>query len=126
VRHFLKRHIYFDPSLVTDEWVDYLWERVNRPGGFAAAAAALRFCARPDVIARSARAVRAPSLVVWGEEDRLFPPASARRLGDDLRAADVILIPRCGHAPQEERPDELLRAIARFLGLPRVEMRAVS
>jgi pimeloyl-ACP methyl ester carboxylesterase len=126
VRHFLKRHIYFDPGLATDEWIDYLWERMNRPGGFGAATASLRFCARPDVIARNARAVRAPSLVVWGEEDRLFPATSARRLGDDLHAVDVTLIPRCGHAPQEERPDELVRMIGRFLGLPRGEMRAVS
>jgi pimeloyl-ACP methyl ester carboxylesterase len=126
MRHFLRQHVYADPTRVAEDWVDYLWERVNRPGGFAAAAAALRACARSDAVERSVRAVRAPTLVVWGEADRLFPPAAARRLADDIPGAELRLLPRCGHAPAEERPDDLTEAWSAFLGLGRGEMRAIG
>jgi pimeloyl-ACP methyl ester carboxylesterase len=125
LRHYLRQHVYADPALVSEDWVDYLWERLNRPGGFAAAAAALRFCARPEIVQRSVRAVRAPALVVWGEADRLFPAEGARRLADDLPGAEMTILPGCGHAPQEERPEELVRAWGAFLGVRR-EMRAVG
>jgi len=125
VRRFLRQHIYADPTRVAEDWVDYLWERMNRPGGYAAAVAALRFCARPDVVERSVRAVRAPTLVVWGEADRLLPVDAARRLADDLPGAETAILPGCGHAPQEERPEDLVRAWGPFLGLGRGEMRAV-
>jgi pimeloyl-ACP methyl ester carboxylesterase len=73
------------------------------------------------------RAVRAPSLVVWGEEDRLFPPANARQLAADLISSRLVLIPRCGHAVAEERPQELLDALLPFLAASeRPSLRAVS
>jgi pimeloyl-ACP methyl ester carboxylesterase len=127
VRRLLLRRIFYDPVHVTDEAVDYVWERINRPGGFEAAHAALRFVADPAAVASSVRAVRAPSLVVWGEEDRLFPPANARQLAADLISSRLVLIPRCGHAVAEERPQELLDALLPFLAASeRPSLRAVS
>jgi len=115
MRRFMTRLIYHDPSLVTDEWVDYVWERMNRPNGFLAAHAALRFIMQPASVAASVRAVRAPVLVVWGEEDRLFPASHARRLATDLPGAKVCLVPRCGHSPAEESPQAMLDAALPFL-----------
>ena len=128
VRRFLARHIYHDAAQVSDDAVDYVWERLNRPGGFEAAHAALRFVAEPAAVASSVRAVRAPVLVVWGEEDRLFPAAHARRLAGELPGARLHLIPRCGHAPAEEQPAALLDAVLPFLaaGAERPPLRAVS
>lgn len=115
LRRYLRRDMFADPSLATDEMVDYIWERINRPGGFEAAHATARFCADPSPVERALRAVRSPACVVWGEEDRLFPAAHARRLASDLPGADVQLIPGCGHIPSEEKPLELLRIMSTFL-----------
>jgi len=101
--------------LVSDEWVDYVWERVNRPGGMEAAHAALRMCHDPENIARAARAVRAPTLIVWGDGDRLFPVADARRLQAEIPGAELCIVGACGHAPPEEKPDEVARALQSFL-----------
>ena len=103
VKRFMQRWFYRDPAVATDEWVDYVWERVNRPGGFDAARAALRLCADPSAIARSLRAVRAPVLVVWGADDRLFPASSASRLAAEIPGAESRLIPGCGHAPHRDQ-----------------------
>jgi pimeloyl-ACP methyl ester carboxylesterase len=115
LRRYMVRSLYRDPALVTDDWVDYLWERVNRPGGLEAMHAAMRFCANPAAIPRLLRAVRAPSLVIWGEDDRLFPRASAARLTADLPGSELVLVPRCGHNPAEEKPDALVDAVRPFL-----------
>jgi pimeloyl-ACP methyl ester carboxylesterase len=116
VRRRMKQDIYHDPSVVTDDWVDYVWERMNRPGGLEAAVAALRFVADPRAIARSVRAVRAPTLIVWGENDRLFPSTNAGRLALDIAGSETQIIPVCGHSPPEERPRALLDVLLPFLG----------
>jgi pimeloyl-ACP methyl ester carboxylesterase len=115
IRRYLLRDVYRDPALVTEEWVDYLWERLNRPGGFDAAHAAIRFLADPSAITRSLRAIRAPTLAFWGQDDRLSSSALARRFEGDVPGSVVHVLPRCGHSPVEECPDEVLRLIQPFL-----------
>jgi pimeloyl-ACP methyl ester carboxylesterase len=117
-RGVLRRYlgtVYRDGSLVTEEWVDYLWERLNRPGGIEAALAVLRLCADPAPIGRLLRAVRAPSLAIWGEDDRIFPVGLAPRLQAELPGAALTVLPRCGHAPCEEAPEAVLDALRPFL-----------
>ncbi len=56
-----------------------------------------------------------PSLIVWGLKDRAFPPPFLARWREALPAARVVEIPSAGHWPQEEAPDEVLRAMRSFL-----------
>jgi pimeloyl-ACP methyl ester carboxylesterase len=115
IRHYMTTRVYRDPAEASSDWIDYLWERVNRPGGIEAAHATLRFCSHPQAIERAVRAVRAPTLVAWGEEDKLFPSRWARRLASDIAGAQTAVVPVCGHAPPEERPAELARLVTSFL-----------
>lgn len=44
-----------------------------------------------------------PTLLVWGEEDRVFPvTGSGRTAAAAMPAAHLVTIPRCGHFPQVE------------------------
>ncbi len=115
IRYVMKRDIYFDPSLVTDDWVDYVWERAQRPGGVEAAHRALEILDDPDVVTHSIGAVRAPTLIVWGENDHLFPVAHGRRLHGQMTGSELRVIPYCGHTPAEEKPEDLLAALLPFL-----------
>jgi hypothetical protein len=38
-----------------------------------------------------------PTLVVWGERDRVFPRFQAKRAAARLREGSLVLIPNCGH-----------------------------
>jgi pimeloyl-ACP methyl ester carboxylesterase len=120
----MRRDIYLDPAVVTDAWVDFVWDRVNRPGGIEAAHTAMlaTFAAsRAGGFEAILGAVRAPTHIIWGEHDRLFPARLAERLRLSLTAAPqvtVAIIPTCGHAPAEERPDQLGRELVTFLGGP--------
>jgi len=57
----------------------------------------------------------APTLVVWGARDRVFPARQARDAAAWLQDGRVDLIPAGGHLPQVERPERFARTIARFL-----------
>jgi pimeloyl-ACP methyl ester carboxylesterase len=49
-----------------------------------------------------------PTLLVWGEQDYIVPAAAAHAMAALLPAAQVQIIPECGHLPQQERPEQLL------------------
>ncbi len=65
-------------------------------------------------LAQRLRRVRCPVLLLWGEDDRLVPPAYGRAYQAALPAAEWKLIPRCGHLPMFEREAEFVEAIAQF------------
>ena len=56
-----------------------------------------------------------PTLVLWGTEDRVNPPAGAAALQQRMAACDVYLFSRTGHWVQWERADEFNAVVAAFL-----------
>lgn len=61
------------------------------------------------------RQVRAPTLLLWGREDRWAPLAHAERFRAGLPSARLVVFDGCGHVPQEERPADTLRELRAFL-----------
>jgi pimeloyl-ACP methyl ester carboxylesterase len=58
--------------------------------------------------------VRALSLLVWGERDRLMPVRIATEWQRALPRSRLVLLP-CGHVPTWEAPDELAACLLAFL-----------
>ena len=52
-----------------------------------------------------------PTLVLWGAEDRLFPPALAHKYAAAIPNVRLLLLPDCGHMVPYEDPEALVRAI---------------
>jgi pimeloyl-ACP methyl ester carboxylesterase len=69
--------------------------------------------ADPTLAGRLA-AVTVPTLVVWGESDRIVVPDYGRLFAAAIPGARFELLPETGHVPQIESPQRLLRAIADF------------
>ncbi|MGH8598106.1 MAG: alpha/beta fold hydrolase, partial [Gammaproteobacteria bacterium] len=59
--------------------------------------------------------VTAPSLVVWGENDKLIPIAYAQEFSRALSNAEVLMLPRCGHEPPLEQCEMLTDRVREFL-----------
>jgi pimeloyl-ACP methyl ester carboxylesterase len=55
------------------------------------------------------------TLIIWGEEDRVFPLQAGEELQQSIKGAVLARIPQAGHIPQWERPDEVNRAMIEFL-----------
>ena len=62
--------------------------------------------------------IRAPTLVVAGRDDFLFPPEHQAQLAAGIPYARLRIIERAGHNPHSERPDEVLGVIRDFLPSP--------
>ncbi|TKB64023.1 MAG: alpha/beta hydrolase [Nitrospira sp.] len=56
-----------------------------------------------------------PTLVLWGEEDRVFPIAVGKELYQTIQRSEFIRIPQAGHIPQWERPDVVNQALITFI-----------
>jgi 4,5:9,10-diseco-3-hydroxy-5,9,17-trioxoandrosta-1(10),2-diene-4-oate hydrolase len=56
-----------------------------------------------------------PTLVVWGENDKVLLPAHAARLHQEIKGSRVRMVPHCGHVPHMEYPSAINRLMLGFL-----------
>jgi pimeloyl-ACP methyl ester carboxylesterase len=80
----------------------------------AAARLAWQFPDNPKLLGRLGRA-RVPTLVVWGECDRLLPRQHAEAYVQHLPNARLSVIADAGHYPYLTKPADLTRAVAGFV-----------
>jgi len=52
-----------------------------------------------------------PAHVLWGESDRIVDPEYGRAYAAAIPMSTFTLLPRTGHLPQVETPEELLGAL---------------
>jgi len=62
-----------------------------------------------------AQAIRVPTLVLCGMEDKITPPALSRELTHLIPGARFVPIERAGHIGNLERPDEFNRLVNAFI-----------
>jgi len=67
-------------------------------------------------IAALLRGLTQPTALIWGERDRILPPAQGRWMAAHLPQAEFHFLPEVGHAPQEEAPAAVNKIIIDFLG----------
>ena len=106
--------VFFDPALVTDEWVDDVHRVVTTP---ASALRVLRFArsARRDNLEDRLGEIRVPTLLVWGLQDRITPPEVGERFRALIPDAQLWHLSRCGHAPMLERPEPFAEVVDDWL-----------
>lgn len=57
------------------------------------------------------RCLAIPVHVLWGESDRIVDPEYGRAYAAAIPGSTFTLLPRTGHLPQVETPEELLAAL---------------
>jgi pimeloyl-ACP methyl ester carboxylesterase/mannose-6-phosphate isomerase-like protein (cupin superfamily) len=99
-----------DPATLTDE------QRAVAAGNRAALEVyGGRSMTDPGLAARLA-GITVPTLVVWGEADRMVTPAYGREFAAAIPAATFRVLPDAGHLPQIEAPETLLALLGEFTG----------
>lgn len=61
-------------------------------------------------------ALAVPTLVIWGESDRIFTPGYGRAYAGAIPGARFELVERAGHLPQLEQPEATFALVDSFLG----------
>jgi pimeloyl-ACP methyl ester carboxylesterase len=59
--------------------------------------------------------IQVPTLLLWGEQDRVLDVSSIEVMKPLLKQPSVVIMPDCGHAPMIERPEDTARHYQAFL-----------
>ncbi|MCO1657502.1 alpha/beta fold hydrolase [Pseudonocardia humida] len=109
-----------DPSIAAEhrlaEATEEYAARARQPWAFEAArqtgVAMVAGWLRGESLWTVAGRVQAPTLVVWGDRDRLVSPRLARRTVAAIRGSRLLMLPGVGHVAQIEAPEAVARAVA--------------
>lgn len=66
------------------------------------------------------KAIRAPTLILWGANDRLIPLAAAHAWQDAIKGAKLIVYADAGHVAMADAPDRSIKDARAFLDGARV------
>ncbi|MDD5656279.1 MAG: alpha/beta hydrolase [Elusimicrobia bacterium] len=108
---------FLDPALITKDVIDEYSLAFRTRAGRRATAETLRRCLSPDLDGYIARygTLQAPLLFIRGDHDGVVDDESARRFCGIVPNGRLLRIPRCGHVPQEEKPEAVRTALEAFL-----------
>jgi 2-hydroxy-6-oxonona-2,4-dienedioate hydrolase len=69
-----------------------------------------------DVLDGRLGAIKQPTLIVWGREDKPIPLSFGERFHQEINASRLHVIDNCGHMPHVECPEKLNAVLLQFLG----------
>ena len=110
------REIVYDQALLTPAVIERSNRNRQRPGLIKPIMAVREnlplwesgFATRIDEITH-------PTLVIWGEEDRVFPITAGEELHQTIKGSRFARVPKAGHIPQWERPDLVNQELITFI-----------
>jgi pimeloyl-ACP methyl ester carboxylesterase/AcrR family transcriptional regulator len=111
--------LYADPSRVTTQDIEQYYAPQVEPG-FAHSLRSVLGAYRFDALQGRLERIEKPTLVMWGERDRVIPASIGRDMVSHLQLGAFVLFNDAGHALPEELPAEFNRTLLAFLanGLP--------
>jgi len=112
-----------DPAVITDEWLDFVYQLAAQPDLRLALLKTLRgmcnlFGQRSDFvtpIVTGLASIRCPTLVMWGQHDRIIPVTHAQVAVKGIPNTRLQVFAHCGHCPMLEQPHAFNQAMQEFL-----------
>ena len=108
--------IFHDPSWTSDEGLrrGMAWSIAKGDGWTISSFYGNRSIVE-EAVSERLGSITIPTLVVWGEQDRLVPIEEGKGYAAGIPGARLVVIPDCGHAPMIEAPVRFLKAVDAFL-----------
>ena len=104
-------------AALTDQMIDQYWDFARMTG--TRQATLPRFRLPPDNFVRDhVGAIKAPTLILWGAQDRLIPVAAAHAWAKAIPGSKLVVYPDTGHLPMEENAWESSSDVRAFLSAP--------
>src|SRR3546814_17535705 len=100
--------------IVDDAMVDRYWELLRFPGNREATSLRATLDREPEMADRIG-AITAPTLILFGKQDRLINPSAAQTFHERIAGSEAVLLDGLGHLPLEEAPAPTAAGIADVL-----------
>jgi len=97
------KEVFYDPALVTPAWVESV-RRILVTRAYALRLVHVARSAKRSNLEDRLGAIRVPTLLVWGKDDRITPVEVAERFRALIPEAELVTIANCGHVPMLEQP----------------------
>jgi pimeloyl-ACP methyl ester carboxylesterase len=112
--------VFAHPRRAPREWLKEQYRLARLPGFLRAQLATVRAQVglrgqREILLDRLPDLGQLPTLVLWGERDRVLPTSQAQEAISRIPNGFLEILPDCGHLPQVEQPDRFASALDRFL-----------
>jgi pimeloyl-ACP methyl ester carboxylesterase len=104
---------YSNPKMVTPQLIDRFYDFIRRAGN-RDAFHDLSVAPRAD-LTEHIRAIKVPTLIMWGSKDPDVPVQRADDFHRDIAGSTLIVYDGAGHLPQEEIPDSSAADALKFL-----------
>jgi pimeloyl-ACP methyl ester carboxylesterase len=99
-----------------DEWVAYRVQHPIDPAGYQAQLQiGLALFAEEAAFEHRLKEIEAPTLILFGEHDKVVPPGNAELLHREIAGSTVKILPNAGHFFPFEVPNEAVAAVVEFL-----------
>ena len=109
--------ILYNKAMLTDQFVEQaLTNKFKRGDGHTINSFIESVLRGEDFLDGKVKAIKAPTLALWGKDDGLTPLGMGKAFAEDIPGAQLVVIDNCGHVPQMEKPSEFNAALLKFLG----------
>jgi len=116
VKLILKWKVYYNNDFITDDFLDYFVNTYRTKNSRRSPIWVFRgLDMDPTLKVETIKKVNVPTLIVWGDKDKMLPPTHAERFHRDIKGSKLITFPKTGHFPQDERANEVNRLISDFV-----------
>lgn len=110
------REFVYDPALLTPAVLDRSNRNRQQPGLFRALLTiGTTLPLWEQHFAPRIGRITQRTMIVWGEEDRVFPLPAGDQLHRTIAGSTFVRIPKAGHIPQWEQPELVNQALVTFL-----------
>jgi pimeloyl-ACP methyl ester carboxylesterase len=103
-----------DADALNDALVNRYFDMLRAPGVRGAILNRSNQTIYTDPVPRL-KAIKAPTLLIWGEQDQMIPSTNAQSYANVLSNSTTVIVPKLGHLLQEEQPEKGLTAVMQRL-----------
>lgn len=114
---WLMRQVHYDKKRITKDQIENYYRRLVTPGALRAQvslAKSIDFDRIEQYVDRLSE-VKQKTLIIWGENDVWIPVKLGYKLNRLIADSTLAIIEKCGHIPQEEKPEVVAPLLLNFM-----------
>ena len=117
VRELIKLSFYNQALFDNEAFVDMVFaQRMGEGDGYTIRTLLELIASREESLDNRLGAIKAPTLVIWGRQDKILPVADGGRFAREIPGAQLLVFEGCGHVAQIEKALAFNTAVTDFLG----------
>lgn len=116
----MMKNAYFDSKFADEEnlkpYSDIFDSKAKRIATFEYAKELLNSSDFTDSLLAKLKNSNIKKQIIWGMNDKFFKPYMMEKFQNEINFDKTTEINQCGHFPQEEQPEQVIKAIREFVG----------